>query len=258
MGYDSDAVAFFTATGITDATIKSAINQLCIDLKAYSLWGKMVAIYPMVGGTATTHKYNLKDSRDLDIAFRLSFQGGLTHSATGVLPNGVNGYADTFINPTSVLTINNNHLSYYSRTNSVMSGEFNIGSGNSTDGTNNFAIVIRRTGNYSAADTGSYPDGRIVTTETDSRGFYCSNILANNDRKFYKNGNIKAFKTTVFNQAFYNYTLYIFGQNTGSEHLFPTNKECSFCSVGGGLTDMDSTNFYNIVQTFQTKLGRQV
>ena len=72
-GVDPDAQAFITAASITDPTQQSAINQLVVDLKGYSIWTKMSAIYPMVGGTASSHKFNLKDPRDLDAAFRLVF-----------------------------------------------------------------------------------------------------------------------------------------------------------------------------------------
>jgi hypothetical protein len=60
--YDSDAAAFFTSTGITNTTQKDAVNTLVLELKAESLWTKFIAIYPLVGGSATTHKYNLKNS----------------------------------------------------------------------------------------------------------------------------------------------------------------------------------------------------
>ena len=87
---DLDALAFLTAAGITDSTIISAINTLVVSLKNFGIWTKMRAIYPFVGGTALTHKWNLKDPRDLDIAFRLVFSGGWTHSSTGALANGTN------------------------------------------------------------------------------------------------------------------------------------------------------------------------
>ena len=60
---DADAAAFLAAAGITDATITSAINTLVIDMKDDGLWSKMDAIYPFVGGTATTHKFNLKNQQ---------------------------------------------------------------------------------------------------------------------------------------------------------------------------------------------------
>jgi len=77
--FDTDAQAFLTATGITDLTISNAINDLVVGLKADSLWTKYKAIYPCVGGTAFTHKFNLKDPRDLDAAFRLTYMMGLLH-----------------------------------------------------------------------------------------------------------------------------------------------------------------------------------
>ena len=54
VSYDSDAQAFFTASGITDLTQKNAVNQLVLDLKSNSLWTKIKALYPIVGGNANT------------------------------------------------------------------------------------------------------------------------------------------------------------------------------------------------------------
>jgi hypothetical protein len=37
-----------------------------------------------------------------------------------------------------------------------------------------------------------------------------------------------------------------------------SNLQCAFASFGDGLTDTQSSNFYNAVQAFQTTLSRQV
>ena len=107
---DPDCAAFLTATGITNPTISGAICTLVTSMKANGTWAKMNAIYPFVGGTATTHKFNLKNPADTDAAFRLSFSGGWVHSANGILPNGTNTFANTFYsnNPTA-----SGHLSIY-------------------------------------------------------------------------------------------------------------------------------------------------
>ena len=68
---DPDAIAFLMAAGITDGTQAAAINTLVIRMKADGIWTKMKAIYPFVGGSAASHKWNLKDPRDLDAAYRL-------------------------------------------------------------------------------------------------------------------------------------------------------------------------------------------
>ena len=95
---------FLTATGITDATIINALNAMDTSLISAGLLpsgtgaGKIKALYPIVGG-ASSHKYNFVDPRDVDAAFRLQFFGGWTHSANGMQPNRINGWANTFLTP---------------------------------------------------------------------------------------------------------------------------------------------------------------
>ena len=60
ISFDADAQAFITAAAITDLNQQNAINTLVVSLKGYSIWTKFKAIYPIVGGTASQHKYNLK------------------------------------------------------------------------------------------------------------------------------------------------------------------------------------------------------
>ena len=49
------------AAGITDGTQAAAINTLVIRMKADGVWTKMKSVYPFVGGSAASHKFNLKD-----------------------------------------------------------------------------------------------------------------------------------------------------------------------------------------------------
>lgn len=100
-GNDADAQAFIDAAGITSSTQQDAVNTLVVGLKADSLWTKMIAIYPIVGGSATTHKYNLKDPRDLDAAYRITFAGAVTHDSNGITGDGSTGYGNSFYTDTA-------------------------------------------------------------------------------------------------------------------------------------------------------------
>lgn len=102
--YDPDAQAFFDATGLADPTQMTLINTMVLELKAHGIWSDLKALYPFAGNTANMQKYNLKDPRDLDAAFRLEFNGGWTHTPGNAAPNGVNAFADTFLNPVTHLT----------------------------------------------------------------------------------------------------------------------------------------------------------
>jgi len=95
---DADASLFITNAVITVQTQKDAINVFVITVKVIGVWTKSIIIYLFVGGSASQHKFNLKDPQDTDAAHRALFSGGLTHNPTGVKPGGINGKADTFLN----------------------------------------------------------------------------------------------------------------------------------------------------------------
>jgi len=128
--YDADAQLFFnaeSAAGVTlTTTEKDAVNQWVVDSKAAGIWTKFKAIYPMVGGTATSHKFNLKNPLDTNAAFRLSFIGGGTHSSNGYQPNGINAYANTFCT-TANMALNSAHHSFYSRTDQAAANRYEMG-----------------------------------------------------------------------------------------------------------------------------------
>jgi hypothetical protein len=109
---DPDAQAFITAAAITDSTQQAAINTLVVDLKGYNVWTKMKVLYPFVGGDATKHSWNLKNTAQ----FQISWIGGVTHSSNGVQFGGVNGRGDTNFNPSTNSLLNSTHFSFYSRT----------------------------------------------------------------------------------------------------------------------------------------------
>lgn len=258
--FDVDAQAFITAANITDGAQQNAINDLVIGLKVDGIWTKLKAIYPFVGGTAFSHKFNLKDPRDLDIAFRLLFNVGLTHSSTGVLPDGINGFANTFLNPSTDLPSNSMSLGYYSRTNG------NTGVDQMDIGT----FIISNSFFWLSAQ---YNSGGFVnrflarnssasflanTANADSKGFYDCSKTSNgtNTFKSHKNGAVQ--NTHDGAGVNPNSVVYLFAANVGGVSQFRTNRECAFATIGDGLTDADSANLYTLIQAYQTTLGRQV
>ena len=198
----------------------------------------------------------MKDSRDADVAFRLGFFGGWTHSSTGVLPNGTTAYADTFLNTATVIgNPNDGHLSYYSRTNN--SGLNQIEIGNRGASTSCFDMVIKYgTANLAGACI-NMSDGNVFTNNTSSTGFYHANQNNTaNVRKMFKNGSVLATQTVLQNEQ-PSERVYIGARGGVFSGLF-SNRECAFASVGNGLTDTEAANYYAAVQAFQTTLGRQI
>lgn len=248
---DPDAQAFITAAGITDNTQIYAVNNLTINLKAYGLWTKMKAIYPFCGSTATQQKYNLKDPRDLDAAFRLVFSGGITHSSTGVLFNGINGFANSNINLSTTFSSNYLHQSVYLRNNL---------NGLIINGCNSATLIERTDFGY---DAGFIPFHAIANTlssagsDIRTDGFVISFRNGTTSGKFKRNNIDKITTLPTFTQ--YTTSPYYFGarNNAGTASLFNV-QEMAFASIGDTLTDTEAANLYTAVQAYQTTLGRQV
>jgi hypothetical protein len=254
---DPDAQAFITAAGITDNTQIYAVNNLTINLKAYGLWTKMKAVYPFCGSTATQQKYNLKDPRDLDAAFRLVFSGGWTHSSNGALPNGTNGYFDTFLIPSSTLSATSTHFSYYSRTNTTTNNGSEIGSWNTSFSS---GIELSCYRNWPNAKTYVNVNNatRAEATAQNSAGFFVGSRIANNNAFMLRNSSVIATQTATLTCVLPTFKVYMAATNNfGSVGNYST-KECAFASIGDGLTTTEAANLYTAVQAYQTTLGRQV
>jgi hypothetical protein len=255
IGYDPSAYAFFQATGITDPAIKDAVDILVTDLKGYGIWDKMKAIYPFVGGTPTTHKFNLKDPRDLDVAFRLAFNGGWTHSSNGALPNGTNGFANTFVTPSTNLSQDSTHASVYSRTNNTaLINRIEIGSSN---GTIDFQESIRWDGSLGNLSRLNNAFGVAGYLPTKTSGYFITSRTASSTTKKYEDNVLKETNSAPSSSPnAVNITLA--GRNTSGVVMFYDAKQYAFATIGDGLTDTEASNLYTRVQAFQTTLSRNI
>ena len=250
---DSDAQAFLNAAVITDTTQASAVNTLVTDLKGYGIWTKMKAIYPFVGGTASQHKFNLRNPLDTDAAFRLVFNGGWTHSNTGALPNGTNAWANTwFKSGTNFTSKDNAHYSFYSRTD-LSSTSVEIGA--NADVSQQVLHTRKTDGKaYFIINGGAQPNFSV----TNSLGFYQANRNVLNIANGWKNGAklTEITSTSVVNNLTY-FSISAYNNPINSPELYSA-KQAAFASFGDGLTDTQAANYYTAVQTFQTTLSRNV
>jgi len=106
VAYDSDALSYFTSASITDLTQKNVINDCVLSLKSGGYWSGIKALYPFLGGNATAHSFNLKNTAQ----YQMTWYSGVTHDSTGVTFNGTSGYGDTGIVPSSVLSLDSSLL----------------------------------------------------------------------------------------------------------------------------------------------------
>jgi hypothetical protein len=258
---DPDAQAFITAANITDPTQQSAINTLVVGLKTDGLWTKMMAIYPFVGGTATSHKYNLKDPRDLDVAYRLTFGGGWGHSSFGIGGNGANTYADTYI-----VNYNLGQIGVYSNAgnNAYYGGRYGLDY--QYDSVYMFPYIGAIVENsYAVSYFSNSTDGGDAMVGFGGYNLGLTTIAGGDGTaKFYVNGSLNVAITPSANPSQLPISLWF-----GSPHLgynmanpsydFYSDGTFAFGFVSSSiLNSTENANLYSRVQTYQTTLGRQV
>jgi hypothetical protein len=254
VSYATRTAAFASATGITDATILNALNTFEAGLISNGLDTKMKALYPFVGGTANTHKFNFMDARDLNTAFRLQFNGGWVHSNNGIQGNGTNTYANTYFNQFINFTDwHKSGIGIYSRTNET--GVYL--EGNSGFLGSNFNLYPKYPSLGALHETGNTYVGGVTS---DSFGLIIGSSISVSDRRIYKNGTKLATGTgTNIDVISSGINVYFGALNYRSNSPdFIGNKQYAMALLTEGMTDTDQTNLYTLVQALQTSLGRQV
>ena len=254
---DADAAAFIDAAGISGSNA-TAIEGLVSDLKDAGLWAKLDVVYPMIGASYSTMKWNLKNPIDSDAAFRFSEGGSPTYSAAdGVLTNGTNSYINTHYNLSTDATFNDTHMSIWEENCIAWSGTtIPYGAFNETTGVGIFltpkiaSAGLARVRMYVNAADEAFNEGS---------GFW---LGTNNGTttSFYKNGGLEAsVGETNSGTTLPNSDVWAGGLNSTN---YPGNfrygapLKLRWLSLGLHLDSTEQSDLYTAVSTYQTAIGR--
>jgi len=259
--FDQDAVLFLDALNTKDPTIRDSINEFVFDLKGYNLWYKMSGIYPFVGGTSGSHKFNLKNPSDSNSAFRLHFQGaGTVHTTSGVEFLGPADYADTFFNPKSNLSGLPIHVSALSLEDSSQS-TIDIGAWETAD--KRLLLFLDNSSNIANFDAYDEISGRAQISNINSKAFFAASRIN------YVSGFLLAFNSStiptssavttinISGNSKPDYSVYLGNVNSGDSPLAADgDRKFGFFSIGDGLTSGECVSLYTAVKNLQYNLGR--
>lgn len=249
--FDPDAEAFFTrvttAGGSLNFTEQIAVNQLVLDLKGFSLFTKMIALYPMVGSSAASCAQNLKSS-----SFTGTFSGTSTFSSTGVAWDGTTGFMNTGFNPNTFGGRQNNiHLSYYSRTN------------NTTNAAEMGCVVTGITAQlqiflyFNNSNVDSVMCVPPATAATNTSGFFITTRANASNFQGYRNGT-STYNLTAASSTPLNNTIILGARRLDANAELFTNRESALASIGDSFNATEAANFNTAVTAFQTTLSRNV
>lgn len=239
------------------------VTYLVSSTKAIGVWSLTKALYGFVGGTAASHKWNWKDMRDLDGAFRLVYGGTLIHNSNGVSQSS-SGFINTKIFP-SILSSDGVSIGYY--INNATSVQDIIGSGTQI-GTGNLIRIDQSFvgfSNSTTIDRRNY--GGMSTTKV--AHIASTPSITSNEFSVFRGGNkitnpLTGISTgTTYKGSDLNEIL-IFATNLGNQPLgtvspvnISANISFQFTFISDYITDTQAIQASNIITFAQSILNRQ-
>ena len=255
---DPDAAKFIEATGISGSNA-IAVNGLALDLKTYNLWNKMKAIYPLVGGTASSTSYNLIDTG----SYKVGWTGSVTYTANGVQGDGSTAVGNTTLSPNPVLlSTGSMHLSAYIRTSGSVAA-VDLGATSYPPFPQVFARdTLGTTGtNTRFANFAKFnASGDVTVTDNTKIGFYIGTNTSN-VTTIYRNGTSLVSGSNAFLTDSLAIALLAERRELGAASAVfgdYSDRAYGFFSIGAGLNSTEANDLNTAVTTFVTTLGRNV
>lgn len=244
--YDVHADDFLFRANIVDPVQRLAVITLVKELKSKLLWSKFKAIYPYVGARATSHAQNLVNN-----LYTITWNGGLTHNANGVTGNGTTGYGNTGLKPSDIGV--NGGITAYMRV--LPTGDNNAtGLNNGVDAYYQITTNITSVQRYGLYGSLLFAIDSVVPTV----GMCSINRTSANSLVFYHNGMSVASNSSTSTTAALAQNLFVLATNFGGSPFSFSEQNDALVAFHLGLSGPESMDFYNIVQAFQTSLGRQI
>jgi hypothetical protein len=247
-----------TAWGVsgfyTDTDAENAVIDLVDDLFSAGLWELMDGVYPLVGGTAAKHKWNLRYPFANENSMQLLYAGSPTHNREGISVTNSSVYACRITANPSYLNLNaSGHWGFYYRAYTGVNGLhdlralgdsrqvwWHLNDPNAGSGTLRMA--------WCGAVSQVNPSPALTLT-----GQWTLNRPNSSNLRQIRNGVLDRTFTNAASDVLFDtlspYGFFQFMQGT---------KTVSSITFGKGLTPTQEADLYTAIQTFQTTLGRQL
>jgi len=265
---DADASKVIEAVRSTGVVITESMrlyaHYLVSNMKNIGTWQNSNAVYGFVGGTAGSHKWNWKDLRDVDAAFRLvpATSGGAVitnnqNGASGVVGSAGLNFAcfNTFIIPSTHLTNGNFGFSFYVTVDDAIA---DVSFGNSST-TSTIQGIIRRnntrifilTNSSNTSTQNTYP------SLSDQKGYHLSKISATTLNYFFKGLKETQTASVTGVTGAITSSLFLMGRNQGSGAATGSAKTYGYFDIyNSAPTDLQAQQQSQIVTNAQAILNR--
>lgn len=247
--FDSDSLIYINAVQAAGRSLSDAekgyIDTYVVGLKSAGIWTDIYDRGIPIWGAEAPSLVTLK-------GVSTGTNHGATFSSTGADFDGASTYIDIGIVPSSTLTLNNTHISYYTGDTTTVTSNWDMGA--LTGGNVLFRIVTRNPANAAAQ---MYATNAQVTAANSTGGYFMGSRLSSTDFQLYKNGSSVNSIATV-NGTLPAISMFIGCFNSSGTPTGFSNRNCQLWSVGNGLTPTQAADDYTLTQAFMTSMGIQV
>jgi len=243
------SATWFDDIALTEEQWDRVASDLFVEQKDFGIYNKNKAFYPLAGGTPESIRYNAKDPRNLDAAFRLTAVGSPTVTANGVQGNGTSQYYNTHL----ISGDYTNDFGYGVYSNSFTTGTFCHGATGVAGGARTELFPRLSSGGvntFTAIGTGSY-----TTIAASASGL--SSAYRNVNTHYARVNKTEATRT----DSSANYTsskLFLMARNNTAASTvdFYSPDLLQFAYACDFLTKLEHDNFVDIINNFQIALSR--
>lgn len=217
------------------------------------------AVYPIIGGNATSHSFNFLNPAQ----FQITWYGTITHTISGVKGDGTTGYGDTGM-PANMFTITSGvsaGIYVNDQTTLRMSAELGSSGAGANPDFNSLQLRVGfNTGAVQFISFGNYNGVTPTTNVVPPIGYYMGNKIpsVNNKSVYSYNRTILTSTSSADTNISDNQTLLVLARktDTGVASLF-SNKGISFVNINNGiLTDLQAKVFSNDIYVANRSIGR--
>jgi hypothetical protein len=234
---DLDASIYFLSLDELKITIEDTI----LALKLADIWNLITRLYLFIGGSAATHAINAKTG-----ASELIYFNSPTHSAEGMILNGVNQYASMNNNPISDTAVFSSHIGIKAKiTNEILS----MGSRHSASNT----TFLRASVSGVSCSLNGYFMGDGLS---DYNLYHLATRTSNNYAAVYIDGLLNDFTEGVAVATASNLPIFIGSWNNYGAPLAYSQGQIKTAHIGVGLGAGKSFQLATIINSFNTSINR--
>lgn len=256
--FEPEAVDYIVAVKTLLVNEQGYITFVTKGFKDNGTWDIHDAIYPFTGGTAAEHKWNLKDPRDLDAAFRITWSGTVTHDSEGITGNGSTGYGNTHYIPSSEQTASSSSFQMYCSSENNGGGSDTVDMGVYQSGTQSQNLTI----NHATQEIGWRRDAGYfghTSGPGTAQGFTSNSRDGGTAVNSYRDGSSAGSTSNAGTANRPSIAVFILNtNNAGSPYTDGwSNETFSFITIGGGLSTTEMVDDYTVVHNGQKILNRE-